>query len=322
MPAFAILAVLLVLLSAGAGLFATLAHVRNARLALAAHIKLVRRDGNAPDGQQAGAGGHAAPDMRAMLEARMRRWFAAGLPHTWGMRAGLIPLGLMSLGGGGAAWLLVRSGLHFSPWIGGAISLAAFFFAPRMWLKREQGRAGQQFLTLLPDTIDMVIRMLRAGLPVTAAIRAVGIEAAPPVDLVFARIADQMGIGISFEDALAQAAERIGLPDFRFFAIAISLQRATGGNLATTLTILSEIMRKRRAMRLKARAATGEVRMSAYILGAMPFLVIGALLVADPSYLAPLISDPRGNVILGIATGMLIAGFAIMRQMMRSVTNL
>jgi tight adherence protein B len=99
------------------------------------------------------------------------------------------------------------------------------------------------------------------------------------------------------------------------------LQRATGGNLATTLDILSDIMRKRRAMRLKGKAVTGEVRMSAYVLAAIPFVVIGGLLIASPDYLQPLISDRRGNVIVGLAVGSLIAGFATIRQMMRSVTQ-
>ncbi len=173
-----------------------------------------------------------------------------------------------------------------------------------------------------PDTIDMVIRMLRAGVPITGAVRSVGEEAPPPVNELFANLADQMAIGITFEDALAKAGQRVGLPDFRFFVVAVSLQRATGGNLATTLDILSDIMRKRRAMRMKARATTGEVRMSAYVLGAIPFLVIGGLLVITPNYLEPLIDDPRGNVIIAMAVGSLVIGFGIIRHMMHSVTDL
>jgi tight adherence protein B len=316
-----VLIALLLLISVGAGLFAALLHVRRRRHELQAHIGLVTRKGSVPAGQGTSQSGLQVSGWSADLAIRLRDWFAVGLSHTWGMRAGPVLLCLMAFGGACSAWLLLRTSLHFSAVVAGAATLAAFFLAPRAWLKHEQNGTNQQFLALFPDTIDMVIRMLRAGLPVTAAIRAVANEAPPPVNRVFGNIADQMGIGITFEDALAVAAEQVGLPDFRFFAVAISLQRATGGNLATTLDILSDIMRKRRAMRLKGKAVTGEVRMSAYVLAAIPFVVIGGLLVASPDYLQPLISDRRGNVIVGLAVGSLIVGFATIRQMMRSVTH-
>jgi tight adherence protein B len=134
---------------------------------------------------------------------------------------------------------------------------------------------------------------------------------------VFKDLADQVEIGIPFEDALTAAAERIGLPDFRFFSVAVVLQRATGGNLASTLELLSDIMRKRRAVRLKAQATTAEVRVSAYILGSMPFLVTGVLLLIQPGYLTPLVTDPRGKFILLAAAAMLTLGFLTMRRMMR-----
>jgi tight adherence protein B len=130
-----------------------------------------------------------------------------------------------------------------------------------------------------------------------------------------------MAIGITFEDALAAAGQRIGLTDFRFFTVAITLQRATGGNLATTLDILSDLMRKRRAARLKAKATTGEVRMSAYVLGAIPLLIIGGLFVITPDYLQPLFVDPRGRIIIAVAAASMLTGFGTIRQMMRSVTR-
>jgi tight adherence protein B len=316
-----VLITLLLLIFSGASLFAALVHVGRKRRELQARVRLVAPKGGMAGGQDSSQSDLEASGRRAALEIRFRQWFTFGLSQTWGMRAGLIPLCLMAFGGACGAWLLLRTSLHFSLVAAVAATLAAFFLAPRAWLKHEQNGANQQFLALFPDTIDMVIRMLRAGLPVTAAIRAVANEAPPPVQRVFSQIADQMAIGIAFEDALAAAAEQVGLLDFRFFAVAISLQRATGGNLATTLDILSDIMRKRRAMRMKGKAVTGEVRMSAYVLAAIPFVVIGGLLVASPDYLQPLISDRRGNVIVGLAIASLIVGFATLRQMMRSVTQ-
>jgi tight adherence protein B len=321
MPLLPILIALLLLIVTTAGLVTALVHVRRQRRSREARIGLVipkapvpaRPDTSASDLQIAGG--------RVQLPQQVRRWFAFGLPHTWGMRAGPVSLCIAGFAGASCAWILLRTGLHFSVPVAGAATLAAFFLTPRTWLRQQQNHANQQFLSLFPETVDMVIRMLQAGLPITAAIRAVATEALPPVKEVFTYIADQMGIGIQFEDALAVASQQIGLPDFRFFAVAISLQRATGGNLATTLGILSDIMRRRRAMRMKARAVTGEVRMSAYVLGAIPFLVIGALLVLSPTYLQPLVSDPRGNVIVAMAVVGLILGFSTIRMMMRSVTR-
>jgi tight adherence protein B len=138
---------------------------------------------------------------------------------------------------------------------------------------------------------------------------------------VFATIADQLKIGVPIEEAFDTSSRQIGLPDFRFFTVAVALQYSTGGNLTATLESLSDILRKRRATRLKAKAATGEIRITAYTLGGIPFLTTGALLILDPTYLTPLWTDPRGHMILGIAGGGLFLSYFSMRMMMRSVTN-
>ena len=316
------LLILGVLAAVGAGLVLALRGVRQKRHGFERRMLLLSGGG----GDDPAEGGAGAAEFRKSgwlqrLGAQLRDVFAVGLPRTWGMTAEALTLIITACAGAGAAWFAARSGMNLPDWVSLAMTAAAFCFAPRALLKHQQNGADQAFIEVFPDTIDMVIRMLRAGLPVTAAVRSVGEEAPPPVNAVFTSLADQMAIGITFEDALARAGQRIALADFRFFAVAISLQRATGGNLATTLDILSDIMRKRRAMRLKAKATTGEVRMSAYVLGAIPLLVIGGILVITPDYLAPMIVDPRGKVILAVAVISLLAGFGIIRQMMRSVTH-
>jgi tight adherence protein B len=274
----------------------------------------------------------ALPDQTAMAESgrvrgmkvlneKVRNIFALGLRFRWGMHASAALLIAIAFAGAAAMWLLSHTFLHFSVWTAGPLAAAAWFFAPRQILKRQQDRAEREFMDLFPASIDMIVRMVRAGLTITGAIRAVGNEAPPPVNEVFTSLADQVDIGIMFTDALATAGERIGMADFRFFAVAVSLQHATGGNITSTLEILSSIVRKRRLARLKAKATTGEVRVSAYVLGSLPFVVIAGLLVMSPSYLAPLIDDPRGNAIVGAAIILLLMGFGTMRQMMRSATR-
>jgi len=205
-------------------------------------------------------------------------------------------------------------------WLALPLTFTGFLLAPRILLAIQQSRTEKKFIALFPDALDMCVRMLRAGLPVSAAIRTIGTEGPPPINQVFTVIADRVEIGIPLEEALRMTGKELGLDEFRFFAAVVALQRSTGGNLAQTLELLADMMRKRRAMRLKARATTSEVRASAYILGSMPFMIIIALLVLSPDYLQPLFTDPRGHIVLGTAAGSLALAFYTMHKLVRSVT--
>jgi tight adherence protein B len=247
--------------------------------------------------------------------------FTLGMPRKWGVDARPLTFALASLTAGATAWLLSQA-MHGLPvWIRIALVALCAWLGPHLLARMEQGKAEKRFVDLFPDAIDMIVRMLRASLPVGVAIRTVGKEAPAPINCVFSSLADQIEIGITFEDALGIGSQRIGLPDFRFFAAAVALQHTTGGNLITTLEILGEIIRRRHAIRMKARAATAEVRMSAYVLGSMPFFVFGALFFVNPKYLTPLFVDPRGKVILVVSFSLLLGAFVTMRRMMRSVTS-
>jgi len=248
--------------------------------------------------------------LRTLFTFRMRR--------SWGVSASPLYLVAVGLGAAVALWMLGLTVVHLPGYAAAIGAAVGFFVLPRFVLFREQRRADRQFAELLPDAIDMVVRIVRAGLPVGAAMRTVGQEAEPPLSTVFVKIADQTDIGLPLDQALAVTSEAVGNPDFRFFGVAVALQQATGGNLTVTLETLSQIIRKRRAVRLKAGAATAEVRISGIVLGAIPFVVTGVLLIFAPNYLAPLFADPRGNIILGMAgLGLLLAGIT-MRAMIRS----
>jgi tight adherence protein B len=307
----------LLLISAAAWFFALTLTRRN-RLVLEGRMNLV-----------SGAALSASPDAGAIAAARkstsvagawIRRAFSVGAARRWGMEAGGIKLVVIAMAAALATWLFLRIAMHLSNGIAIPAACGGFFLAPRILLSRQQRRTEQRFMVLFPDAVDMAVRIMRAGLPITAATRAIANEAPAPVNKVFRVLADKVDIGIPFESALVTAGETIGLPDFRFFAVAISLQRATGGNLTATLDMLAEMVRKRRTVRLQAQAATGEVRMSAIILGALPFFVTGTFMVISPGYLAPLINDPRGNAIIGLALLGLLLAYLTMRRMLHSVT--
>ena len=303
---------LALLLIAGTVLFLTLMMSREQRRLREGRLLLVFT-GVKPNASEAAD----APGGPQRAAERLRRIVSLGLSHTWGTRTNAMTLVLLAACAAAMVWVLTALLLQLSSWVAAPAAMGAFVLLPRFLIAREQSKAEKKFTNFFPDAVDMNVRMLRAGLPISSAIRAIATEASAPVDGVFKELADQVEIGIPFEDALAAAAERIGLPDFRFFSVAVVLQRATGGNLASTLELLSDIMRKRRAVRLKAQATTAEVRVSAYILGSMPFLVTGVLLLIQPGYLTPLVTDPRGKFILLAAAAMLTLGFLTMRRMMR-----
>lgn len=273
---------------------------------------------------QQDAAATASPSSIATLADRLdeglKMLFTFGAGYSWGMKASSVLLAAMALISAGLAWF-IASRLSLPAWLAVPVCLAFSFMGPRMILTNQQRGAEIKFAGLFPDAVNSVARMLRAGLPVAAAIRTVGNEAPPPVCDVFNAIAGKMKIGISLSEALDISSRQIAVPDFRYFAVSVMLQHATGGNLVTTLDVLSQTMRKRRAARLKARSLTGEVRISAYVLGALPFVVTGALLVIQPDYLTPLFTDRRGRWILGVVCGGLLLSYFSMRSMMRRVSG-
>lgn len=316
---YALTAVLGLLLLSGGALSGALLISRRQRLDMERRVRLVA----APlDSRANDAVGLWLKARSKRLDVRLQRVFAAGVERIWGMKAGTTGLLTVAAAGAGFAWLLVGVLFGLPSWLALPAAAAAAFILPRLLLLRQQKKTERQFSDLFPDAVDAIARMLRAGLPITSAVRAVGGEAPPPVNGVFAMVADEIALGAPIEDALDASSREIDLPDFRFFTMAVVMQHATGGNLAATLEILSDIVRKRRAVRLKAVATTAEIRVSAYVLGALPLLIVGVLMLIQPGYLAPLYSDPRGHVILAMAGAGLLLAAITMRQMMRSVTNL
>lgn len=254
------------------------------------------------------------------LDEGLKMLFTFGAGYSWGMKASSPLLAAMALISAVLAWF-AASRLGLGAGLSVPVCLAASFLGPRLILTRQQQSAEIKFAGLFPDAVDSVARMLRAGLPIAAAMRTVGNEAPPPVSDVFKMICDKMKIGIPLSEALDMSGRQIAVPDFRYFAVSVMLQHTTGGNLVSTLDVLSQTMRKRRAARLKARSLTGEVRVSAYVLGALPFVVTGTLLFIQPDYLAPLFKDPRGHWILAAACGGLMLSYFSMRHLMNRVSK-
>jgi tight adherence protein B len=202
-----------------------------------------------------------------------------------------------------------------------AVSAAASAFVlPWFVLRTVKANHKAAFLRLFPDGIDLIVRAVRAGLPVSVALEAAGVETPDPVGVEFRHIIADIRIGIDLDEALARAARRIRLVDFDFFVASLVLQRKSGGNLSETLAILSSVLRKREELRSKTKAMTSEARTSAIVLAALPFFTAGAILVVNPAYFGILFTDPHGSWVMGgtllcLALGMLSMRILIQRAL-------
>lgn len=149
------------------------------------------------------------------------------------------------------------------------------------------------FNAKFPDAIELLVRGLRSGLPVTETLSVVATEIPGPVGEEFRAVVDRIKVGRSMEEALQETADRLDTAEFQFFCITLAIQRETGGNLAETLSNLADVLRKRAQMKLKIRAMSSESKASAYIVGSLPFIVFGMIWWVNPKYLGGFFEDDR-----------------------------
>jgi tight adherence protein B len=154
-------------------------------------------------------------------------------------------------------------------------------------------RRINKFNSNFPDAIELMVRGLRSGLPITETLGIVAGEIPGPVGVEFRMVADKMKIGRTMEAALQDTADRLGTAEFQFFVITLAIQRETGGNLAETLSNLADVLRKRAQMKLKIRAMSSESKASAYIVGSLPFVVFTLVWMINPHYMGGFFSDQR-----------------------------
>jgi tight adherence protein B len=164
---------------------------------------------------------------------------------------------------------------------------------PHMVVNSAIKKRYVNFTTKFPDAIELLVRGLRSGLPVTETLGVIASEVPGPVGEEFKSITERIKIGKTMEDALQDTADRLNMPEFSFFCITLAIQRETGGNLAETLSNLADVLRKRGQMKLKIKAMSSESKASAYIVGSLPFIVFGLIWFVNPSYIGGFFVDER-----------------------------
>ncbi|MEH6757491.1 MAG: type II secretion system F family protein [Parasphingorhabdus sp.] len=191
---------------------------------------------------------------------------------------------------------IVAAGLYFK---GAPLLLCLFggtaigFGFPHMAVGFLIKKRVAKFTASFPDAIELLVRGLRSGLPVTETIGVVAKEVDGPVGEEFTKVVDRIKIGRTMEDALGESAKRLDTPEFKFFCITLAIQRETGGNLAETLANLADVLRKRSQMKLKIKAMSSESKASAYIVGSLPFIVFALVYSVNPTYLAGFFFEER-----------------------------
>jgi tight adherence protein B len=201
--------------------------------------------------------------------------------------------------------------------LGIALGVAAGLGLPNVYLSWRIGRRRKRFIMLFPEAVELMVRGLKSGVPVTQTIISVGEEIQDPVGPEFRRVADSAAVGVTLIDALWDTARRIDVAEFRFFVVALTIQRETGGNLGETLENLADILRKRLQMQLKVKALSSEARSSAFIIGILPFVLFGILFTLNRAYVMRLIDDPRGLMMLGAGLFMMSLGAFVMSRMVK-----
>ncbi|NJM31544.1 MAG: type II secretion system F family protein [Rhizobiales bacterium] len=202
------------------------------------------------------------------------------------------------------------------PWYAApAAGFAGFLGLPRWVLGFLRNRRQNVFLNDFADAIDVMVRGLKAGLPVTDAMKVIAAESGPPVGPEFVEVVEGQRVGITLDQGFERMYERMPLSEVNFLAIVMAIQSKTGGNLSEALNNLSKVLRDRKKMKAKIRAVSQEAKSSAAIIGALPFVIMLALTILNPDYLDPLFFTKTGNMML-LGCGLWMGtGVLVMRKM-------
>jgi tight adherence protein B len=214
-----------------------------------------------------------------------------------------------------AAAIMALAGVNVVLVVLGALALG--LGPPRLIVRYIIRRRRKRFTDLFAGAVDVIVRGIKAGLPVDECFGMIARETPNPVGHEFRLIQESQRLGLSLDDALGRAYQRMSTPELKFFVTVLTIQRQTGGNLAETLSNLSSVLRERHKMAGKVRALSSEARASAAIIGCLPIAVGGLLFIVNGAYIKVLFSDPIGHLM--VAGGILIMtlGTLIMRKMVR-----
>ena len=242
---------------------------------------------------------------RAPLSVRLSQ---AGL--NWSKRQFI----LISVGVGVFVFLIaLLAGAGLVPTL--AFAFAAGFGLPQWMLKFLKKRREARFLNGLPDSVDVIVRGIKAGLPLLDSLKLIALEAPEPIRSEFRGIIETQTIGIPLGEACLKLYERIPVAEANFFGIVVSIQQRAGGNLSEALGNLSRVLRERKKMKAKINAMSQEAKASAAIIGSLPIVVLSLVYFTSPSYIELLWTEHLGRMMLAACAVWMTIGIFVMRKM-------
>lgn len=251
--------------------------------------------------QKALAKRSTSPPLSLRLEQAGLNWSKRGF-YIFSAVSGLV-IGVLSFAFGAPIWAAL-------------LLLAAFALGwPRWFINFMRKRRIKQFLDEFANAVDVIVRGVKAGLPLNDCIRIIASEAAEPVRTEFRKIIETQALGVPLADAVTQMPERVPVPEANFFAIVLSIQQKSGGNLSEAFGNLSRVLRERKKMKGKIKAMAMEAKASAAIIGSLPGVVMVLVYLSSPRYIMLLFTEPLGNLILVASAIWMGVGILMMRKM-------
>lgn len=242
---------------------------------------------------------------RVPLSVRLTQAGLSWSPRNFMVIAGALGIGVFLIAMLTGVGMLAALGLAFAA--GGGLPFWALAF-----LKK---RREAKFLNAFPDAVDVIVRGIKAGLPLLDSLKLIAGEAEEPVRSEFRSIIDTQTIGIPIGEACLKLYERMPLPEANFFGIVISIQQRAGGNLSEALGNLSRVLRDRKKMKAKIKAMSMEAKASATIIGALPIAVMTLVYITSPQYISLLWTEPLGRLMLAASLVWMSVGIFVMRRM-------
>jgi tight adherence protein B len=221
---------------------------------------------------------------------------------------------LVSAGTGVGLFMLA---LLFGPSlpVAAAIGFAGGFGLPRWMLSYLKKRREARFLNAFPDAVDIIVRGVKAGLPLLDCLKMITVDAPEPVKSEFRAIVETQAIGIPLGEACAKLYERTPVPEANFFGIVVAIQQKAGGNLSEALANLSRVLRDRKKMKAKIQAMSQEAKASAAIIGSLPLAVMTLVYITSPHYIMLLFTEPLGHLMVAGSAVWMAIGVLVMKKM-------
>jgi len=205
------------------------------------------------------------------------------------------------------------SGAGLLPALG--LGFAGAFGLPHWLLSFLKKRREAKFLNAFPDAVDVIVRGVKAGLPLLDCLKMITVDAPEPLKSEFRAIVETQAIGMPLGDACGKLYENMPVPEANFFGIVISIQQRSGGNLSETLGNLSRVLRDRKKMKAKIQAMSMEAKASASIIGALPVVVMTLVWLTSPQYIGLLFTEPLGHMMLAGSAVWMAIGIMVMKKM-------